>query len=396
MLEREQSLATRRSAAWRSIWLTLLTASVALAASLLGVNRSAAQVGQDEAPAGTAQDENVDKEAAASDPPMEAAATDADQLEVVRQALLDRAARLRAEWRLARGEVPEALLDLDAKIRGADSGPEIRELIAVLQEFQLQPRADKSRAPLVRQLEALERVFVEFDGEVPKELRALRAKLTNDRNGEAASSEVPQEGTADEEEPVVVIKRLQERLQGAVERRLAAEPDVGQPRKTAPAAGRANRGSSPERLADQGEGAVDVRGQPDDFSLHAGGLAQLDLIRLAEAYSDAMAEVEIAKARLAQVHETNDRNPDTLPATEVAIHEVRYLAAERKLKLLRAIASAALQAAKAELEASHDQHLSTQRLAEKGFATQQQVRASLARRTRIESTVKILELIVAE
>jgi hypothetical protein len=394
MLEREQSPATRRSAAWRSMWLTSLTASVALAASLLAVNRSAAQVGQDEAPSGAAQDENVDKEPAASDPATTSA--EADQLEAVRQALLDRAARLRAEWRQARGEVPEALVDLDKKIRAAEGGPQIRELIAVLQEFQLQPRADKSRAPLVRQLEALERVFFELDGDVPKELRALRSKLTNDGNDETASSEVPQESTADEEEPVVVIKRLQERLQGAVERRLAAEPEVRQPRKTAPAAGRANRGSSPDRLADQGEGAVDVRGKPDDFSLHAGGLAQLDLVRLAEAYSDAVAEVEIAKARLAQVHETNDRNPDTLPATEVAIHEVRYLAAERKLKLLRAIASAALQAAKAELEALHDQHLGIQRLAEKGIASQQQVRASLARRSRVESTLKILELIVAE
>jgi beta-lactamase regulating signal transducer with metallopeptidase domain len=80
--------------------------------------------------------------------------------------------------------------------------------------------------------------------------------------------------------------------------------------------------------------------------LSGGGRGQLDLVALATAYSDAIANLEVTKLQyehLAQLQKTN-----TVSTQEVSIAAIQVKAAERKLTLLRRIAKSALKAAEVE------------------------------------------------
>jgi len=103
------------------------------------------------------------------------------------------------------------------------------------------------------------------------------------------------------------------------------------------------------------------------------GRAQLDLVSLANNYADALGNVQLAQEQLDQAR----ANP-----AEARLAKVGLLNAERKVKIFRGIAQAALQSAKADLE----------------FATQQ-FQNGIAPRNGVseaESRMKMLEVILAQ
>jgi hypothetical protein len=98
--------------------------------------------------------------------------------------------------------------------------------------------------------------------------------------------------------------------------------------------------------------------------------AQIDLIRLATEHTDAAGALKLAQRRLAGLAE----HRESVSGSELAAAEVNLETAGNKVRLLRAIAEAARDATKSELE-----HVA--RLREKGFASsseEAQHRAKLA------------------
>jgi beta-lactamase regulating signal transducer with metallopeptidase domain len=74
-----------------------------------------------------------------------------------------------------------------------------------------------------------------------------------------------------------------------------------------------------------------------------GGRAQLDLVSLATAYVESRGEVEIARVRAEHLLKNRDN-------MEAAVAQIQMQTAERKVKIFRGIAEAALQAAREEFE----------------------------------------------
>ena len=77
---------------------------------------------------------------------------------------------------------------------------------------------------------------------------------------------------------------------------------------------------------------------------------RLDLVRLATSYADVVGELEIAKLELEGRKELADRN--VVPKQELAIAEIKFKTAQRKLTLLTDIAKSALMATEAEMAAA--------------------------------------------
>src|SRR2546421_185955 len=104
-----------------------------------------------------------------------------------------------------------------------------------------------------------------------------------------------------------------------------------------------------------------------------GGRAQLDLVSLANSYLDAVGNVQLCQVRLSMAQ---------FNAGEVQLAKVSLVTAERKVKIFRGIAEAALQSAKADLESA-----------------MQQVKMGLAPTNAVnepQSRLKILEVILAQ
>jgi len=129
-------------------------------------------------------------------------------------------------------------------------------------------------------------------------------------------------------------------------------------------------------------GASDGRRMPEG--------TQLDLVSLATSYADAVGEVEIAKLEYESRKQLAERN--TIPAQELAIAEIKFKAAERKVALLRNIAEAALMETKADMDAARSQLESVS----KGRPDDQSaIRAAEAQVIRAQSRLRVLESILA-
>jgi len=129
-------------------------------------------------------------------------------------------------------------------------------------------------------------------------------------------------------------------------------------------------------------GASDGRRMPEG--------TQLDLVRLATSYVDAVGEVEIAKLEYESRKQLAERN--TIPAQELAIAQIKFKTAERKVALLRSIAEAALIETKADMDAARSQ---LESVAKGRPNDQSAVRAAEAQVIRAESKLRVLESILA-
>jgi multidrug resistance efflux pump len=117
---------------------------------------------------------------------------------------------------------------------------------------------------------------------------------------------------------------------------------------------------------------------------------QLDLVSLATSYADAVGEVEIAKLEYESRKQLAERN--TIPAQELAIAQIKFKTAERKVALLRSIAEAALMETKADMDAARSQLESVG----KGRPDDRSaIRAAEAQVIRAESRLRVLESILA-
>jgi len=117
---------------------------------------------------------------------------------------------------------------------------------------------------------------------------------------------------------------------------------------------------------------------------------QLDLVRLATSYVDAAGELEIAKLEYDSRKQLAERN--TIPAQELAIAQIKYKTAERKVALLRSIAEAALMETKADMDAAKSQ---LESVAKGRPDDPSAVRAAEAQVIRAESRLRVLESILA-
>ena len=117
---------------------------------------------------------------------------------------------------------------------------------------------------------------------------------------------------------------------------------------------------------------------------------QLDLVSLATSYADAVGEVEIAKLEYESRKQLAERN--TIPAQELAIAQIKYKTAERKVALLRSIAEAALMETKADMDAAKSQ---LESVAKGRPDDRSAIRAGEAQVIRAESRLRVLESILA-
>ncbi len=116
-----------------------------------------------------------------------------------------------------------------------------------------------------------------------------------------------------------------------------------------------------------------------------GESSQVDLVALATSYTDAVANLSIAKRQSERLRELH--KAATISAEEYEIAEIRLQAAERKVELLRGIAESALKVTKGELEVLKQWHLTGANPAGMGPLPIQIVRA--------ESRMEILQKILA-
>jgi hypothetical protein len=114
--------------------------------------------------------------------------------------------------------------------------------------------------------------------------------------------------------------------------------------------------SDPSGIVDA-ESSLDMRRETQAPTGRAGiaGL-QLDLVNLATSYSDAVAGVELAQAKLQRLDVMKDRN--VVPEREALDARISMTAAKRKVEILRAIAEVARDATKQELEVVKQAYLS--------------------------------------
>jgi hypothetical protein len=106
--------------------------------------------------------------------------------------------------------------------------------------------------------------------------------------------------------------------------------------------------------------------------------AQIDLIRLATEYTEAAGEKKLAERQLSRIHGLERAN--AISEEQVVTAEVQFETAANKLALLRAIAEAAAEATKGELEFA-------ERMADKGYASPANV-------TQLKAKLRIISLIL--
>jgi hypothetical protein len=106
--------------------------------------------------------------------------------------------------------------------------------------------------------------------------------------------------------------------------------------------------------------------------------AQIDLIRLATEFTEAAGEKKLAERQLSRIHGLERAN--AVSEEQVVTAEVQFETAANKLALLRAIAEAAAEATKGELEFA-------ERMADKGYASSASV-------TQLKAKLRIISLIL--
>jgi hypothetical protein len=106
--------------------------------------------------------------------------------------------------------------------------------------------------------------------------------------------------------------------------------------------------------------------------------AEIDLIRLATEYTEAAGEKKLAERQLSRIHGLERAN--AVSEEQVVTAEVQFETAANKLALLRAIAEAAAEATKGELEFA-------ERMADKGYASPANV-------TQLKAKLRIIGLIL--
>lgn len=127
-----------------------------------------------------------------------------------------------------------------------------------------------------------------------------------------------------------------------------------------------------------------------------GGL-HLDLVRLAEAYADAVGGVEIAKARLElAMAAANEANANAAARAEVKIQEVTVRTAERKFLSLRRIAEVVTGAAQEETKSREDDVIRLKQLFANGVVSESNVRGALRQYQAAQANLKTLRAILAD
>ena len=108
------------------------------------------------------------------------------------------------------------------------------------------------------------------------------------------------------------------------------------------------------------------------------GRAQLDLVSLANSYVDAVGNLQIAEVELARMADKGN----AFSKTELSMAKIKVDTAQRKVKIFRSIAEAALESAKSDLDLASQQ-------AQTGLAPKTAV-------TEAQSRLKILQVILAQ
>jgi hypothetical protein len=152
------------------------------------------------------------------------------------------------------------------------------------------------------------------------------------------------------------------------------------------------------RTAAQGDAFVDKQAaprQPIADKGHAG--IHFDVVRLAEAYADAVGGLDVARARLEQAIATaNEGNATTAARAEVKVQEITVRSAERKLLSLRRIAQLVTGAAEVELKSCEEEIQWQKNLFEKGYISEGQVRSAARQYQSADANLKTLRSILAE
>jgi hypothetical protein len=194
--------------------------------------------------------------------------------------------------------------------------------------------------------------------------------------GTGRPSDRPATGTtpADDPDPRPAPKGTADPLEGASKRNRARYPGVG------PGSTR----SSPEPVGNAAEAPAtadrpaNVPATPASTSARVLAEGGVDVISLATAYVDAQAAADIDKARTERLEKLRDKG--FVSQEEIETELRRIATAQRKFKLLRAIAEAELDAAKAELDA-------VARAIDEGVLPK-------SKRIGIEARIRVLQLIL--
>jgi hypothetical protein len=127
-----------------------------------------------------------------------------------------------------------------------------------------------------------------------------------------------------------------------------------------------------------------------------GGL-HLDLVRLAEAYADAVGGVEIARARLEQAQAAaQEANVGAAARAEVKVQEITVRTAQRKLTTLRRIAEVVTGTAEQEANSTDEEIKHVKQLYERGYVSESHVRDAMRRYQSVQANLKTLRSILSE
>ncbi|MHC4175957.1 MAG: M56 family metallopeptidase [Planctomycetota bacterium] len=330
LLDRETRLARRCSPLWRLFYPTACLAAVVLVAGAAGVRPAEAQP---EEALPEADELVIEVVEAGEDVPKPPAPIDPD---------------------VADGELvaDEAVLEVEP-----EESPEMDELsdteVSRLKQDRIELRAERAR--LLVQLEEL-KASVDILRQMVDQLRA-RQQLA----AQAAPRGIPKPVLPGGPGATPTAPKRPPPAVGTIPEQTAPSPPPSPPapRFPGPAPAQPMVPSLTEplekpRLVDPALKSPSAGRRADPFAAVAERRApegtRLDLVRLATSYADSMGELDIARLELEGRKELAERK--AVSNHELAIAEIRFKTAQRKVAVLRSIAESAIRATKAEMDAA--------------------------------------------
>jgi len=118
----------------------------------------------------------------------------------------------------------------------------------------------------------------------------------------------------------------------------------------------------------------------------------IDLVQLADAYSDAMEKHEIAELELGRLAKLSDEN--VVGKKELRLADIQFRSAQRKLNVVRKIVESSMMAAEANIASAEAEMEYTQKIFKKGYTSEAALASSRSRIEQARSRLVILKIIL--